>query len=349
MQVLVAQEEKAAKRVYVSFIKKTDMWMATCAPPWKGFTSTGHFNSRLYKTCVKLVKNKGGTPILWMGLQPWISDSVPVVIILRALGICSHKEMLERVCYDLCDVSLCEFVLPSIQEADDCLLSFLNKHKAAYNHEILGSGSRIGAAAAAASASIRSKVWVLDQNQALAYLGAKVVHNKESSCLSLVESGKRVVAKLLAHLEGGETRKSYFLGYMMNQVCCASMGRRLEDDKDSFSTKRLDLAGQLLCHQFRKAMAHLQHDIQKQVGRFLGQDNAEELSSIKHFVNEAVLTKNLQAAFALGNWNTNEGLKCSGVVGNLKRMNPMATLSHLRQIRLNVPAPLKPTDAAHHP
>jgi DNA-directed RNA polymerase beta subunit len=70
---------------------------------------------------------------------------------------------------------------------------------------------------------------------------------------------------------------------------------------------------------------------------------------LKTYVTEAIITKQMQSAFTLGNWNTNEGLKSSGVVGVLKRMNPMATLSHLRQVRLNLPPPSKPTDAARHP
>jgi DNA-directed RNA polymerase beta subunit len=102
-----------------------------------------------------------------------------------------------------------------------------------------------------------------------------------------------------------------------------------------------------MSHQFRKAMAHLERDIKRKILPHLTKDL--ELAPLKTYVTEAIITKQMQSAFTLGNWNTNEGLKSSGVVGVLKRMNPMATLSHLRQVRLNLPPPSKPTDAARHP
>jgi len=46
--------------------------------------------------------------------------------------------------------------------------------------------------------------------------------------------------------EGGETKKSYFLGYMCHRLLECSLGRREQDDRDHYKNKRLDMSGPLL-------------------------------------------------------------------------------------------------------
>ncbi len=41
-------------------------------------------------------------------------------------------------------------------------------------------------------------------------------------------------------------KKSYFLGYMVNKLLKAYLGRIEEDDRDYYGKKRLDMAGSLL-------------------------------------------------------------------------------------------------------
>ena len=42
-----------------------------------------------------------------------------------------------------------------------------------------------------------------------------------------------------------ETRKAYFLGYMVHRLLLAALGRRELDDRDHYGNKRLDLAGEI--------------------------------------------------------------------------------------------------------
>lgn len=319
-QVLIAQEEKCNQRVYVYYQKKKKAnvecsWVANCAPPHKGF-----FDYQRSKTPVRLeiIKKR---PLLTISL-PKVTHPIPVVIVMRALGVRTDKQLMEMVCYDPDDVHLMDLIYPSIEDADSVMAKFLSEQKEATKYAMS---------------------LVRDQDKALALVGSKVRNNVQP----LEAAGRSVMELMFQYLEGEETRKAYFLGYMINQVCLTSLGHRRTNDRDHYKEKRLDLAGQLLQHQFRKAMAHLQRDIQRQVQMHLGKD--EELGPLKTFVKDSLVTKNLQAAFTLGNWNTNEGLQSSGVVGDLKRMNPMASVSHLRQVRLNLPAKSRPTEAARHP
>ena len=49
-----------------------------------------------------------------------------------------------------------------------------------------------------------------------------------------------------------ETKKAYYLGYMVHRLLMCALGRRSEDDRDHYGNKRLDLAGPLLATLFRQ-------------------------------------------------------------------------------------------------
>lgn len=314
MQVLIGQEEKCDQRVYVQYVKKSNTWLATCAPSHKGFYDYRN------KFPVRLAIDKN-LPTLNMSL-PRVNDPVPIVVIMRALGFSTDKDFMEIVCYDLTDLNFMELIRPSVLAADESMVKFLrSKNKA----------------------SMTAMQAARLQENALAYIGAKTRNNVKTD----EETGRDVLNLLFQHLGEGYRQKAYFLGYMIRQVCLARLGIRAQDDREHYKNKRLDLAGQLLRHQFRAAMAHLQRDFGKQVQKHLGKD--EELGMIKSFVQETIVTRNLQSAFTLGNWNTSEGQRSSGVVGDLKRGNTIAMISHIRQLRLNLPPKTRPTESARHP
>ena len=59
---------------------------------------------------------------------------------------------------------------------------------------------------------------------------------------------------LLPHVgvqEGDSFKKAFFVGYMTNRLIQAYLGRTVEDDRDYYGKKRLDMAGALLCNIFR--------------------------------------------------------------------------------------------------
>ena len=62
-------------------------------------------------------------------------------------------------------------------------------------------------------------------------------------------------------LEGYESKKAFFLGYMTHRLLCAVLERRDLDDRDHFGKKRLDLAGPLLANLFRMLFRKLLRDV----------------------------------------------------------------------------------------
>ena len=313
--MLIAQEERCDQRLYVQYVKKSNSWLATYAPVHKGFLD---YRS---KTPVRLVIEYN-IPTLNMSL-PRVTDPIPVVIIMRALGFSTDKDFFEIVCYDFSDLQFMELLRPSVEAAGECMIKFMAKKNRESTTPLRDAHS---------------------QEMALAYIGAKMRINTKSS---EADGGRDVLRLVFQHLGESYKRKGYFLGYIIRQICLVRLNRRPEDDKDHYKNIRLDLAGQLLRHQFRGAMAHLQRDISKQVQKHLGKD--EHLPPIKTYIQESIVTRNLQSAFTLGNWNTSNGLRSSGVVGDIKRANTIAMISHLRQVRLNMAPKIKPTESARHP
>ena len=49
----------------------------------------------------------------------------------------------------------------------------------------------------------------------------------------------------------GTLKKAYFVGYMVNRLLTASLGRATEDDRDYYGKKRLEMAGTLLSSLYR--------------------------------------------------------------------------------------------------
>ena len=315
MQVLIAQEERCDQRIFVQYVKKSNSWIATCAPSHKGF-----YDYRS-KSPVRLVIEKN-VPTLNMTLST-VTDPIPVVIVMRALGFSTDMDFMRMVCYDFSDLPFMELLLPSVLAADELMIKFLKRKD---------------------RKSAKSMQAARAQEEALAYIGAK---KRNTNKPNDADSGRDVLKLLFQDLGESYNRKAYFLGYIIRQICLTKLGRRPPTDRDHYKNIRLDLAGQLLRHQFRGAMSHLQRDIAKQVQKQLGKD--ECLLDIKSVVHEMIVTRNLQSAFTLGNWNTANGLLSSGVVGDIKRTNTIAMISHLRQHRLNMRPKSRPTESARHP
>merc|ERR1712142_1107509 len=73
-----------------------------------------------------------------------------------------------------------------------------------------------------------------------------------------------------------ETKKAYFIGYMVNRMLQCYLGRRGEDDRDHVGNKRLDLAGPLLAFLFRSLFRKLTKEVRMYSQRFI--DRGREFS-----------------------------------------------------------------------
>ncbi|KAK3746721.1 hypothetical protein QZH41_018761, partial [Actinostola sp. cb2023] len=178
---------------------------------------------------------------------------------------------------------------------------------------------------------------IQEQNVALNFIGSRGARpgvTKEKR----IKYAKEILQKeMLPHVgvsDFCETKKAYFLGYMVHRLLLAALGRRGLDDRDHYGNKRLDLAGPLLAFLFRGLFRNLMKEVRMYAQKFIdrGKDFNIELA-----LKPKVITDGLRYSLATGNWGDQKKAHSAraGVSQVLNRLTFASTLSHLR--RLNSP------------
>eukprot|EP01094_Clydonella_sp_ATCC50884_P008296 TRINITY_DN1766_c0_g1_i2.p1 TRINITY_DN1766_c0_g1~~TRINITY_DN1766_c0_g1_i2.p1 ORF type:complete len:1180 (-),score=381.56 TRINITY_DN1766_c0_g1_i2:113-3652(-) len=293
-KVLVAQEKMSNNHVYV-FKKGPGSKYSYMAEIRSCTENSLKPSSTLYlKLLTRSGKNASGAPI--HAQLPYIREDVPMVIVFRALGFVADRDILELICYDFEDKVIMEMLRPSLEEA----LS-VSTQVDALDH-IAKRGSTVGA--------LRDKRIKYAQNEIL---------QKE----------------LLPHIdviEGAETKKGYFFGYIIHRLLQSALERRPMDDRDHYGNKRLDLAGPLLGNLFRQLFKKLTKDVKSYAQKDLDQSKEPDL---QWAVKSEIITQRLRYSLATGNWGASAQASKTGVSQVLNRLTFASTLSHLR--RLNTP------------
>ncbi len=133
---------------------------------------------------------------------------------------------------------------------------------------------------------------------------------------------------LLPHLgtkKEDRIKKAIFLGRIARAVLELHFEVREPDDKDHYANKRLKLSGDLMENLFRVAFMNLTKDLKYQLERGLARKRNLKISSA---IRPDVLTQRLLHALATGNWVGGR----AGVSQLLDRTSNMSTLSHLRRV-----------------
>ena len=240
-------------------------------------------------------KNASG-PVIRCTL-PYIKSDIPIAIVFRALGVVSDEDILNHICFDRTDTQMMEMLKPCLEEA------FV----------------------------------IQDQDLGLDYIG-KRGNGKFMTRDKRIKFARDVLTKeLLPHVSqnpGNETKKAFFIGYMIHKMLQCALGRRDVDDRDHFGKKRLDLAGPLLAGLFRTLFNKLTKDVEKYLKMCI-ENNKEFLLNLA--VKSSTLTNGLKYSLATGNWGEQKKAASSkaGVSQVLNRFTFASTLSHLR--RTNTP------------
>uniref|UniRef100_A0A672KRT5 DNA-directed RNA polymerase subunit beta n=1 Tax=Sinocyclocheilus grahami TaxID=75366 RepID=A0A672KRT5_SINGR len=292
-KVLIAQEKMATNTVYV-FAKKDSKYAYTgecrsCLENSSRPTST-IWVSMMARGGQGVKKSAIGQRIV--STLSYIRQEVPIIIVFRALGFVSDRDILEHIIYDFDDPEMMEMVKPSLDEA------FV----------------------------------IQEENVALNFIGsrgAKPGVTKERR----IKYAKEVLQKeVLPHVgvsDFCETKKAYFLGYMVHRLLLAALGRRELDDRDHYGNKRLDLAGPLLAFLFRGSnlLKEIRIYAQKIIDR--GKDFNLELA-----IKTRIISDGLKYSLATGNWGDVKKAHQAraGVSQVLNRLTFASTLSHLRRV-----------------
>uniref|UniRef100_A0A6C0FC32 DNA-directed RNA polymerase n=1 Tax=viral metagenome TaxID=1070528 RepID=A0A6C0FC32_9ZZZZ len=244
---------------------------------------------------------------------PRIKQPIPIFILFRALGVISDKEITNYILLD-----------NNAKELKQMLFGL--------------------------KASIISANKYTTQEECFDYIVNYVMYTPIKMTKEIGEIKKREFTKgvlendLFPHCPS-KTEKIYFLGYMINKLLKTSFGWRKPDDRDSYSNKRLDLAGSLINNLFRNYFNKLVKDMQKQIIREINNGSWQSTDNVRNIINQTNIYKiiksttienGIKRALATGDFgikNTNS--QKVGVAQVLNRLTYISTLSHLR--RINTP------------
>ncbi|MQL80137.1 hypothetical protein Taro_012587 [Colocasia esculenta] len=145
----------------------------------------------------------------------------------------------------------------------------------------------------------------------------------------------------------GHRSKALFLGDMVKNLLLACSGKRKCDNIHDFRNKRLELAGDLLARELSNQIRHAGRRMVRAMQRDLYGDC--DLKDIEHYLDASIITNGLCRAFSTGAWShPYKRMETStGIVANLRRVNPVQMLSDLRKTRQQVQYSGKSGDARY--
>lgn len=242
-----------------------------------------------YRALTLMEKKKDG---MLMVSVPTASGQIPMVILMKALGMDSDADIFEAI---VSDPEMRNIVYANIEECQ-------NK-------------------------KLFPPTGIFTKADALNWLEKKFATGqakeyRERKVSSIIDRS------LLPHLgDAHEDRikKSIFLGRVARTVLELSLEKRHQDDKDHYANKRLKLAGDLMEDLFRVSFANLIKDLRYQVERSYARKRDVKISSS---IRPDLLTQRLLHALATGNWVGGR----AGVSQLLDRTSNMSAISHLRRV-----------------
>jgi DNA-directed RNA polymerase II subunit RPB2 len=244
-----------------------------------------------------------------------IRHEIPLFILFRALGLCSDKEIVEYIVYDVTqpDVQTIMYELKgSIEEANN----------------------------------------VMYPNQALEYLSKylnitgyprEFLQDKEQR-INIIRDILR--KEFLPHTTEDYHKKALYLGYMVNKLLRCYLGKIPLDDRDSYINKRVDTPGILLANLFRQYYGKLVRDMKNMIYREISSGpwkatndflNVINTNNIYKILKSTTIESGIKYSLATGNWGVRNNITKTkqGVAQVLNRLTYMSTISHLR--RINTP------------
>ncbi|MFQ5910339.1 MAG: DNA-directed RNA polymerase subunit B, partial [Thermoplasmata archaeon] len=223
---------------------------------------------------------------------PTASSQVPIVILMKALGMGKDEEIYNAI---VTEPSMASIVYANIEE---CQNKKLYPPNGIYSKE-------------------DALLWLEKK-----FATGQAKEYREKKVSSILDRS------LLPHLGDSpddRIKKAIFLGRIARTVLELALGRRREDDKDHYANKRLKLAGDLMEDLFRVAFANLMKDLKYQLERSYSRRKELKISSA---IRPDLLTQRLLHALATGNWVGGR----AGVSQLLDRTSNMSAMSHLRRV-----------------
>ncbi|KAJ3402281.1 DNA-directed RNA polymerase [Chytriomyces confervae] len=291
-KVILIQEQLSKNRIIV----ETDRMGMIGA----SVTSSTHEK----KSKTNVVYAKGGKTIL---RHNSLSVDVPVVVIMKAMGIESDLEIAELIC-----------------GSDDQLLALLSP-----------------------TLEDSAKLNIATQRQALEFIGSKVKMSIKTQRFgvrrNLYEEAKDLLATtVLAHVPVEMVKgvlyfrpKAVYVALMVRRTLQAIKDGGIVDDRDFVGNKRLELAGDLLSLLFEDLFKSWQATLKRSIDANLKKKNRASQFDASTTVSQTsrFITDGLFRSISSGNWSVKRfKMERSGVTQVLSRLSYVSALGMLTRI-----------------
>ncbi len=279
-RVLISLEDLAPNRVLVEFNERYGRQLEVA----KVFSQ-----KEGYRALTLVEKKKDG---ILMVTVPTASGQIPLVILMKALGMENDEEIFNSI---VSDPRMGNIVFANLEEVQ-------NK-------------------------KLYPPTGIFSQEDALLFLEKRFATGqaKEYRVKKVDSMLDRALLPHLGDSREDRIKKSLFLGRIARTILELSYKIRREDDKDHYANKRLKLAGDLMEDLFRVAFANLIKDLKYQLERSFARGKGLKISAA---IRPDLLSQRLLHALATGNWVGGR----AGVSQLLDRTSHMSAMSHLRRV-----------------
>ena len=308
-KTVLGQERAAENRVYCFGGKNTTKWL--CYGEIKSIPDNKCISPKHFEVLIAN-KNNGFGYGIFVNI-PRIKNPIELVVLFRAFGITSDKQICKYIVYDI-----------NNKQSEE-ILNFLQ-------------------------ASIIDANKYSTQEDALKHIVSSVMYtplnmDKETGAKKKYDFALDILENdIFPHCKT-KIQKLYFLGYMTGQVIQTALGWRGKDDRDSYMNKRIELTGTLINNLFRNYFNKMVKEIQKQVIREINNgswrssedyENIINMTNIYKIVKTTTIENGITRALATGDFSIKQMNSTKvGVAQVLNRLTYMSSLSHLR--RINTP------------
>ena len=227
-----------------------------------------------------------------------LSDDIPIVIVLKAMGVESDQEIVQLVGTEA------QFAGSLVASLDDAVCN--NVHTATQALDYIGSKIR------------RS--------------GRSFTPRK-----SKVDEAREILATVvLSHVPVQRYNfrpKIVYITIMMRRIELARNDKTFIDDKDYYGNKRLELAGQLLALLFEDLFKKFNSELKRSADQVLGKQNRSSNFDISKNARQDTITNGLNHAISTGNWTLKRfKMERAGVTQVLSRLSFISALGMMTRI-----------------
>ncbi|RDL38245.1 DNA-directed RNA polymerase subunit beta [Venustampulla echinocandica] len=289
-KVILVQEQLSKNRVIVE------------ADPKKGIVSASVTSSTHERKSKSYVLMKKERIVLQHNI---LQEPIPIVIVLKAMGIQSDHEMLMLVA-----------------GADS-----------AYQDEF------------AVNFEEAAKLNIFSQHQALEFIGTRVKmggrnrgpggHQRRNYIGDGLEALANIVITHVPVIGLDFRPKALYVCFMVRRVLMAMHDPKLVDDRDYVGNKRLELAGQLLSLLFEDLFKKFNHDLKMNIDKVLKKPNRTmEFDAYNHMQSHGnYITLGMNRAISTGNWSVKRfKMERAGVTHVLSRLSYISALGMMTRI-----------------